>query len=180
MVFINEWMPNPPGSDTGEWVEIYNSGTASADISGWKLRTSSGKEYALSGSIAAKSYLVIPRSKSKLVLRNSEETLYLYDAKGSQVDSSSFPGTAPEGKSYSRNGEEFYFSEPSLGSANPIPAERANLIQKEYPSNVPLHSQLGFWHIAGLDALFALLIALCVILAIKKDDALSKLFFGSD
>jgi hypothetical protein len=37
-VFINELLPNPDGDDTGnEWVEIYNSGPGSVDMTGWAI-----------------------------------------------------------------------------------------------------------------------------------------------
>ena len=32
MIFINEWLPNPVGSDTqNEWIELWNSGVRYAD-----------------------------------------------------------------------------------------------------------------------------------------------------
>ena len=38
-VVINEFLPNPDGTDTGnEYVELYNSGSASVDLSGWVLQ----------------------------------------------------------------------------------------------------------------------------------------------
>ena len=44
-VCLNEVIPNPSGFDDanypgGEWFELYNSGTAAVDISGWKVTTS--------------------------------------------------------------------------------------------------------------------------------------------
>ncbi len=37
-VVVNELLPDPAGSDTNmEWVELYNRGTAAADLSGWAL-----------------------------------------------------------------------------------------------------------------------------------------------
>jgi len=44
---ISEIMPNPLGSDSqaepnGEWVELYNAGNESIDLTGWKLRSGTG------------------------------------------------------------------------------------------------------------------------------------------
>jgi hypothetical protein len=37
-VVLNEFVPNPASSDTGaEWVELYNRGSAAADVSGWGI-----------------------------------------------------------------------------------------------------------------------------------------------
>ena len=41
-ICINELMPNPMGTDTGnypacEWVELYNSGTSDVNLQGWTL-----------------------------------------------------------------------------------------------------------------------------------------------
>lgn len=46
-VVINEFMPNPSGSDNapgpmGEWVELYNGGTAAQNVEGWVLTDSFG------------------------------------------------------------------------------------------------------------------------------------------
>jgi hypothetical protein len=39
LVVINEFMPDPEGTDTGnEWVEIYNKGTSSANLESWRLK----------------------------------------------------------------------------------------------------------------------------------------------
>ena len=46
-VLISELMIDAPGRDNatrpgGEWIELYNNGSADVDISGWKFRTHSG------------------------------------------------------------------------------------------------------------------------------------------
>ncbi len=37
-IVVNEWEPNPPGTDTGkEWIELYNPSSQAVNIGGWKL-----------------------------------------------------------------------------------------------------------------------------------------------
>ena len=64
-VVLNELLPNPTGADGGnEWVELYNKGAGSVDISGWQLEAGTSS-YAVkftlpaSTTIAAQTYVVI-------------------------------------------------------------------------------------------------------------------------
>lgn len=64
-VVINEFLPDPDGVDGGqEWVELYNSGAATVDLSGWTLRagtSSLSDKYTLPAgtSLAPGGFLVI-------------------------------------------------------------------------------------------------------------------------
>jgi len=100
-VVINELLPNPDGSDEGEWVELYNQGSDSAVIENWKLVDADGDEFVFgaSHSIAAGGYLVIDKAESGLVLNNGSEDLALLDELGQQVDLVTY-GSAREGESY--------------------------------------------------------------------------------
>ena len=99
---INEiaWMgTETSGSD--EWIELYNNGNASADLSQWMLEAEDGSPaIALSGSINAGAYFLIERTDDTTVpdipadliapfgngLSNAGETLYLKRADGSVED----------------------------------------------------------------------------------------------
>ena len=101
-VMINEiaWMgTETSGSD--EWIELYNNGNASADLSQWMLEAEDGSPaIALSGSINAGAYFLIERTDDTTVpdipadliapfgngLSNAGETLYLKRADGSVED----------------------------------------------------------------------------------------------
>ncbi len=127
MVLINEWLPNPVGSDAaGEWLELWNGGPAQS-LSGWQLADKSGKRFTLGSDarVGSDGFLVLPRAETKLTLRNSDERLSLYDAQGRLADTAVFPGAAPEGKSVSRLGDLFLLTEPTPGAANASPAELA-------------------------------------------------------
>lgn len=86
-VVINEFEQNPPGDETGnEWVELYNNGSTSVNISGWKLANSGGKIVTIppGTEIAGYGYWVTNWTNGSLVNRN--ENITLYNATGVEVD----------------------------------------------------------------------------------------------
>lgn len=82
-VFINEVLPNPKEKDdAGEFIELYNPGSTSIDLSGWEIHDASatGKYIFPSGkSIPALGYLIVTDQDFTLSLNNSNETLTLWD-----------------------------------------------------------------------------------------------------
>lgn len=122
MVAISEWLPNPPGPDAaGEWVELLNDGPQAVPLRGWRIENGRGKAYAFKNeSVPANGFLVLPRSKTGVELRNENETLVLYDASGKEVSRSAFAGLAPEGKSIGRapGAEATVLMEPTPGAPN--------------------------------------------------------------
>lgn len=102
-VLLNEiaWMGSSTSS-ADEWVELYNSGSDSTDLTGWKIVGKGGVTIALlSGSIAPNTYFLIERSDDNTVpnipadlvvsfgkgISNDGETLKLIDGGGNTVDS---------------------------------------------------------------------------------------------
>lgn len=94
---INEIFPNPKAkSDSGEFIELYNFGSADADLSGWTLRdaTKTGKYTFPSGtSLKASEYLVITDQAFKLSLNNTNETLSLFDTTEALIHTVSYAKT---------------------------------------------------------------------------------------
>jgi len=185
MVYINEFLPNPVGNDTsGEWLELFNSGSSSVSLDGWKIVSGSGK-FSISGeNIGAGGFLVLPRSETKLVFKNTDGSVSLYDASGKLVDSAGFLGSAPEGKSFARvasggAGQNFAWSEPSPGAPNTISSSTA-IIENTYPVGVPLNRPLGAAEFSGLTLGVAVVLTALIMFVLKKDEKLSKLFFGGD
>ena len=184
MIYINEWLPNPVGTDKGaEWVELFNSGTNGVSLNGWALVSGSGKKFILDGkSIAAGKYLVLNQSETKLTLRNTDESLSLYSAQGKLESQSSFSGSATEGMSYSRTDGTasaiFAFSEPTPGAANKI---QSQIVPSEnYPAGQPLNKPFGAMDVIGLSLFIGLVYPIFIIAIFKKNDYLSKLFFSRD
>lgn len=181
MVFINEWLPNPAGADSsGEWVELWNSGASAVDISRWQLKTKAGSKAVLSGELDSGRYIVLPRTKTKLVLKNSDESLSLYDSQGKLVAQSSFFGSAQEGKSFSRSsGGSFAWADPTPGAENKI-----TLVPSATKSSYSLGANIS-GAIAGKDIVLlalgaALVFAAIAVFILKKNEDLSKLFFGGN
>lgn len=188
MVLINEWLPSPTGNDAaGEWVELWNNGPAAAGLNGWNLITKGGAKTKLSGEIGAGEYRVFWRKDTKLALKNTNEGLALYDNTGRLVDQSSFLGSAQEGKSFSRlrqgygghGAQNFVWGDPTPGAANKISLDMS-VARNEYPLNQPLNRNLGGAEFLGLTIGTAAVLMALIIFVIKKNEDLSKLFFGRD
>ncbi|WP_371877651.1 lamin tail domain-containing protein [Pyxidicoccus parkwayensis] len=149
-VIINEVMVNEPGSDvTGEFVEIVNIGTASADLSGWTVSDAASVRHTFpSGtSLAAGGVVVVfggaagipsgtpgavVASTGTLGLSNSGDTVTLKNASGTAVDtatlSSGVSGT--DGVSANRSPDASasgtFVLHTSLSSLTSSPGTRAS------------------------------------------------------
>ena len=143
MVTISELLPNPAGSDaSGEWVELWNSGREAVNISGWRIVNSGGKKFDLRGVVAGGKFLVLPRSESRLTLRNADEKIYLYDGNGALVDEAEFSGAAPEGKSLNHAAASSYWAIPSPGLAN-AGKPASTLTEDAHPFYADINSAAG-------------------------------------
>jgi hypothetical protein len=186
MVFINEWFPNPAGSDAkGEFVELFNNGEKPVSLNGWSLATKNGKQFPLSGyRIAAGGYLILPRSVTKLTLKNNDETLMLRDAKSHLVDQSSFSGAAPDGQSFNRvnygtdGSQHFAFGNPTPGAANSA-ALQIHITNIDHPLNIPLNqTSISGVQFASLLVGTAALVTGLIVYTLRQNENLSQLFFG--
>ena len=157
MILVNEFLPNPKGSDTtGEWVELANTGSGPVDLSGWRLTNKAGKSHVLHQTIPAKSYLLLPRATTKLALRNSDEALTLFNSAGVRADQIIFPGTVPEGKSVGRMSGQLIVLQPSPGTENLGTA--LAYPKMELPLGRALNSGWGAWSILGLTLACAIIL----------------------
>ncbi len=91
-IIINEWEPNPEGSDTlKEWIELYNPSSQAVDIGEWKLQDSYyGKSVFIPPGtvIVPEGYQLITWTNGSLI--NSYKTcVSLLDSAGSEVDRTS-------------------------------------------------------------------------------------------
>lgn len=176
MILISEWLPNPVGSDAaGEWVELENTGEAPVSLAGWQLETTNGSAK-LSGEIAPGAYRVIYRSTTKLTLRNTDESLSLYDQRGTLIDRSEFFGSAPEGKSFSRQGELFSFTSPSPSAPNGEGGGVALMESTAVPGSVIRH-ELGVSDVVLLALAVGIVLATVTTYVIKQHETLSYFFF---
>lgn len=174
MIFINEWLPNPKGNDTeGEWVELFNSGP-NTNLSGWKLKT--GKQSFTFGNVVLKegNYLLLPRSLTRLSLRNTDETLLLLDARGVTRSTSEFYSAALEGKSFSLNGERYSFGEPTPGAENKF----TSLFYEQTPAAGTVLAASALPSLAGAALGTALALSVAIVFLIKRYENSPQSFSG--
>ena len=186
MIYINEWLPNPVGNDAaGEFIELYNSGTGVANLNGYALGDGAKKTFSLAGySMPPGGYLVFKKAQDGLSLKNTDGALFLYDPNGQVVDSASFAGAAPEGKSFSRVDysaapiAHFAFEYPTPGVANKTVDTTVHV--NDYPLGVPLSPQLSPGAFIVLTTGVAAFFLLFFIYVIQKNRNISNFFFGRD
>ncbi len=126
-IVITELVPNPEDSDAeNEFVEIYNEGDKTADISGWTLEDTLGKTaqfvFPENTSISPKKYLVFYRPQTKITLNNSGDGAVLKNSSGKIISETGESGAAMEDWSWSRNEDsEWDWSlTPTPGTENKI------------------------------------------------------------
>ena len=78
---INEFLPNPRGADSAEWIELYNGSSSTLNLFGFSLDDGEGGnrpyQFRASSSIPAFGFLVVPKSESGLALNNNQDKVRL-------------------------------------------------------------------------------------------------------
>lgn len=107
-VIINEvaWAGTASSLYNDEWIELYNPGSKSINITGWILKTASGSvNITLSGNIPANGYFLLEREDNDTVsnipanqiyygtLSNYNERLFLYDTSNKVIDTANGSGS---------------------------------------------------------------------------------------
>jgi hypothetical protein len=126
-VVINEFELSPPDNGT-VWVELYNTGDAVVDLTGWMINIVDKPwkgPISLKGSIEPKGFLAFDGQDTWTATGNG--TVFLYDASGVEVDKtpqksddsqSDFTyGRLPDGKKAGTNAD-FAFMMASKGRSN--------------------------------------------------------------
>jgi len=119
-IIINEvaWAGTASSLTDDEWIELYNPGSKSINITGWRLRASDGSpNILLAGTIPAKGYFLLERGNDNVVkdiaadliypgggttnsLSNTGEALGLYDGSNKLIDTANANGSSwPKGSS---------------------------------------------------------------------------------
>jgi hypothetical protein len=120
-IIINEvaWAGTGASTDD-EWIELYNPGTSSVDLTGWILKSADGTpNIGLTGTIPAGGFFLLERTDDSTVidaaanqiysgaLANSDEILQLFDVSNRLVDTANSNGGAwPAGNSTTFNSME--------------------------------------------------------------------------
>ena len=186
MIYINEWFPNPYGNDNAdEFIELYNSDDGAVDLRGYQISTGVKKRFSLTGRIiSAKGYLSFNKVESKLTLKNSSGSLWLYGPNGQTVDQASFAGPAVEGKSFSRVDYSvapighFAFLYATPGAQNKV-FDNA-VIERKYPIGVSITRPLSPLSFATLLISTSIFLLLFFIYVTHNNRNISHFFFGRD
>ena len=100
---ISELLPNPVGSDSAEWLELFNDSDQPVDLLGWELDDDEGgsKPFLIADKtvILPQSYMVFSRKKTGLSLGNSADKVVLRDPAGKVIDEVKY-SSSREGQSY--------------------------------------------------------------------------------
>ena len=124
-IIITEFLANPSGIDDNEWLEIYNTSTSAVDLAGWLLKDNSGQFKFSQINLKAKSYLLLDRKTTGLVLNNlGGDYLELIDQNNKQVDKVSYKKKVAAGESYNwcaNQGKWLWSMEISPGEENKCP-----------------------------------------------------------
>ncbi|MFT5429979.1 MAG: phosphatidylserine/phosphatidylglycerophosphate/cardiolipin synthase-like enzyme [Myxococcota bacterium] len=110
---INEIMYNPKesGNEDGEWVEIYNPGSAPVDLNGWTLKDKGSNNHVIGSSVVVEpgGYIVLGRNGTSsanggytadyvyenFFLANGGDSVVLLDASGKEIDQLSYKTESP-------------------------------------------------------------------------------------
>lgn len=115
---LSELIPNPTGSDTAEWIELYNPATEIVSTSGWKLAVGTHITTFPNLVVPAEGYLVVQKQTGKFTLTNAATTVKLLAPQGNTVNEVNYT-QAPEGQSYARFGNIWAWSDtPTPGEEN--------------------------------------------------------------
>ncbi len=127
-VIINEFLPDPVGSDTdNEFIELLNSGGSSVDLSGWKLDDADGGSSPFSIAsgtvVSAGGYASFTRTVTKLALNNDGDSVRLLSPDGGVKASTSYDDSS-EGLSWNRTDSGGYQESTTLtaGAKNVVTA----------------------------------------------------------
>lgn len=132
-LILSELMPNPVGSDSAEWVEIFNPGDTTTNLTGWQLVVNNRRTNLPDQSIPAGAYVVVPTTLGHFSLLNSNATITLE----SNLVSSQAPASynqAPEGQTLAwLDGQWQWTTTPTPGQSNQVATEATDGINNDYP-----------------------------------------------
>ena len=134
-VVINEIMYNPPesGVDSLEYVELFNSGNAAADISGWSFPNGITYTFPAGTILPVNGYVVLAVNANAFknvfgflplqfvgALSNGGEVIRLADAGGAEVDAVTYANMLPWPVEGNGNGNSIVLCDPTSDNSQPI------------------------------------------------------------
>ncbi len=156
VIVLNEILPDPLGADDGdkpdgEWIELYNKSDSTISVAGWHLTDTTdihlvsitGDKTNTGGTdIPGHEFLVVYVGPTPLNLDDGGDTISLYNNTNSLIDSHTYTGPVPEGKSIARipdGGSTWYDPIPTPGEPNKLEETIAwsDLPSFEQPKAIP-------------------------------------------
>ena len=137
-ILISEILPSPEGPDTeNEFIEIFNANNFNVDLTGWKIKDSSGatKTYALPENtmIKANEFLAFKSIQTKISLNNDGDGVQLLNPSEKLVDSTNFE-KSKQGQSWSKMEDGW------IWTAKPTPNEKNILISTQTTASSSLNN----------------------------------------
>lgn len=148
---ISEFLPNPAGADSAEFIELYNFGDADMDVSGFKLDDEDGgsSPYNIPEKtiIKAGDYLVFANWETKISLNNTDDVVRLLNMNNIMMEEISYDDVI-EGSSYSRNENDAWLWSATVtpGKKNIIKNILSNKIQTAGKSKILIQTTLENLH----------------------------------
>jgi len=133
-IVINEIMYNPPesGTDTNEYIELYNTGASAVSLSNWYFEQGVSFTFPIDSVVSADGYVIVAENTNELwkiypgplanadavylwsgALGNAGEDIDLRDAESNQIDYVNYDNSSPWPKEPDGDG-------PSLELINPL------------------------------------------------------------
>lgn len=122
-LIISEFLPDPIGSDTGEFIEIYNQSTSTINLLNWQLDDQVGgsSPYKIIEPviIAPAQYLVFYQNETNISLNNTNDTVRLIAPTSLIIQNINYQNP-PTGQSSNYNflTQQWYWAEPTPGLLN--------------------------------------------------------------
>ncbi len=122
-LLLNEIFPNPKGSDTGEFIELYNDSKSPVDMEQYAIRIEALKKDIVLPKLILepKEFFLLTRAEFSFTLRNTKNTIFLV-RQGKIIDSIDYED-APSGLSLSCDSDAVWIwtNRQTPGQENDIP-----------------------------------------------------------
>lgn len=99
---LNEFLPNPQGSDDNEWLELYNITSDQMPTNGWKIMINNRPYNLTNQTVPAEGYLKISKNEINFTLTNNGGKIILLSPTGEQKSNVEY-GQAMEGLSFAQD-----------------------------------------------------------------------------
>jgi len=139
-IIISELMPAPISGPENEWIEIYNKGTTTVDLSGWLLDDGNGGSspwpIPAGTKIPVGRFLVFYKSQTKITLNDSGDLAQLFWPNLQLISRCSVYNSAPKGQSWARNNSAIWqwTQTPTPGAKNIITKSKSSATEPVFLS----------------------------------------------